>query len=65
LHEKTEDGTGGKNGASQESKKATMVSSSKLSILPTVSKRNSKQKLAITREKQAVKSTFTRSKIII
>jgi hypothetical protein len=46
---KTEDGMGGKNSVSQESEKARKVSSNQLSRLPTISKRNSKQKLARTR----------------
>ena len=47
---KAEDGTGGKNSASQESEKDTRGSSSKLSSLLTMPKRNSRQKLARTRE---------------
>jgi hypothetical protein len=48
---KAEDGTGGKNSGSQESKKAIRVSSGKLSSLPNIPKRNLRQKLARTREK--------------
>jgi len=59
---KAEDGTGGKNSGSQESKKDTRVSSSKLSSLPNIPKRNSRQKLARTREKQRSKALLREAK---
>jgi hypothetical protein len=62
---KTEGWNWRKNSVSQESKKARRFSSHQLSRLPTISKRNSKQKPTRTREKRAVESTFTRNKTII
>jgi len=48
---KTEDGTEGQNSVSQESEKATSVFKQQIFILPAISERNSKKKLARTIEK--------------